>query len=97
MRREWIKRTAVLTVLILCATLARMISDGAGVTVDPWTVLRKVWMIAGLTSTVYFFAFYLSDVMMGDARLPGVGKSALVLGAFIITAPLAAILGGFGQ
>ncbi len=96
--REYVKRSVVLCVLILCATLARMISDGAGVTVDPWQVLRKVGMIAGLTSVIYFLAFFCADLAAGDIKLkPTIGKSALVLGALIIGAPFCAILGGYGQ
>ncbi len=85
--REYVKRSVVLCVLILCATLARMISDGAGVTVDPWVTLQKVGAIAGLTSVVYYLAFFFADLAGGDIKLkPTVGKSALLIGVFIMSA-----------
>lgn len=104
MKREWIKRTAVLTVLILSATLARMISEKAGTQADPWVILGKVGMIAGATSVIYFVAFACADLMMdgwGGKRLklpkPTVGKMTMVMIAAINGTMLCAILGGFGQ
>jgi len=63
--REWQKRISVLVVLILFATLARMITDGAGVKVDPWFVLGRVAVVAGMTSVIYVVAFFLSDLAFG--------------------------------
>lgn len=110
MKREYAKRTSVLVVLILCATLARMVSDQAGVKVDPWVVLGKVSVIAGMTSVIYFVAFALADLAFGDVQFTRrqkpkthlsidghTGKIMLVMIICLMTAPLAAILGGYGK
>lgn len=66
--KEWVKRSVVLTILILFATLMRMISEKAGISADPWAILGKVASIAGATSVVYFVTFFLADRMLDDRR-----------------------------
>lgn len=66
--KEWIKRIVVLAILILYATLVRMLSEKAGTQTDPWAILEKVAMIAGTTSIVYGIAFWMADLMFDGRR-----------------------------
>jgi hypothetical protein len=104
MRREWQKRVSVLLVILVVALLGRLIAEGAWFG-KPWDILRQFSVIASGTSAIYLIGFWLADWSCGDARLPrwlrwprwaSVGKSALVLGALIIGAPLVAILFEYG-